>query len=90
MREQQREVRYLAIGHRARVGVHVLPEERDFHDATRREIAHFAEATSTVLPGPYDVSLVEGSITTETDLQRIRRVREHSGVLVTIGTKGTV
>jgi len=52
-------------------------------------IAHFLEASSTVLPGPYDVSLVEGSITTPEDAQRIRRVREQSTVLVTIGACAT-
>jgi sulfhydrogenase subunit delta len=52
-------------------------------------IAHFLEASSTVLPGPYDVSLVEGSITTPEDAQRIQRVREQSTVLVTIGACAT-
>ena len=55
----------------------------------RLRIAHFLEASSTVLPGPYDVSLVEGSITTPEDAQRIRRVREQSTVLVTIGACAT-
>ena len=53
------------------------------------QISHFLEATSTVLDGPYDVSLVEGSITTETDRRRIERVREQSRVLVTIGACAT-
>jgi coenzyme F420-reducing hydrogenase gamma subunit len=48
-------------------------------------ISHFLEATSTALPGPYDISLVEGSITTESDRARIRTIREQSRVLVTIG-----
>jgi sulfhydrogenase subunit delta len=52
-------------------------------------IAHFLEATSTVLPGPYDVSLVEGSITTPADIERIRQVREQSRVLITIGACAT-
>ena len=52
-------------------------------------IAHFLEASSAVAPGPYDVSLVEGSITTEADAHRIRRVREQSKVLVTIGACAT-
>ncbi len=52
-------------------------------------IAHFLEASSAVADGPYDVSLVEGSITTETDAHRIRRVREQSGILVTIGACAT-
>jgi sulfhydrogenase subunit delta len=52
-------------------------------------IAHFLEATSTVLPGPYDVSLVEGSITTPADVERIRTVRAQSRVLITIGACAT-
>ncbi len=49
------------------------------------EIAHFLEASSRVLPGPYDISLVEGSITTEADRARIREIRASSEVLVAIG-----
>jgi sulfhydrogenase subunit delta len=52
-------------------------------------IAHFLEASSEVLPGPYDLSLVEGSITTPADARRIREVREQSKVLVTIGACAT-
>lgn len=48
-------------------------------------IAHFLEASSEVLPGPYDLSLVEGSVTTPADAVRIRQVRAQSRVLVTIG-----
>ncbi len=57
--------------------------------AGRVSIAHFLEASSQVLPGPYDLSLVEGSITTAADAQRIRHVREISKVLVTIGACAT-
>jgi sulfhydrogenase subunit delta len=52
-------------------------------------IAHFLEASIRVLPGPYDVSLVEGSITTAADVERIRQVREQSRVLITIGACAT-
>src|SRR6184192_322837 len=52
-------------------------------------IAHFPEASSKVLPGPYDVSLVEGSITTKADLRRIHEVRAQSKILVTIGACAT-
>jgi coenzyme F420-reducing hydrogenase gamma subunit len=52
-------------------------------------IAHFLEASRDVLPGPYDVSLVEGSITTAEDAERIVRVRELSRTLVTIGACAT-
>jgi len=53
------------------------------------EIAHFLEATREVLPGPYDVSLVEGSVTTQDDVERIRHVRKVSRTLVTIGACAT-
>ena len=52
-------------------------------------IAHFLEASRAVVEGPYDVSLVEGSITTEADAERIRRIREQSRILVTIGACAT-
>jgi sulfhydrogenase subunit delta len=42
------------------------------------DIAYFLEATREVKPGPYDVSLVEGSITTSEDAERIRHVRDIS------------
>ncbi|MEV3964501.1 oxidoreductase [Nocardia sp. NPDC050193] len=52
-------------------------------------IAHFTEATSTVEPGPYDVSLVEGSVTTPEELRRITEIREQSRILVAIGACAT-
>ncbi len=53
------------------------------------DIAYFLEATRVVKEGPYDLSLVEGSITTPEDLQRIRHIRDVSKVLVTIGACAT-
>jgi len=53
------------------------------------DIANFAEATRAVMPGPYDVSLVEGSITTAHDAERIQQVRKQSKVLITIGACAT-
>lgn len=49
------------------------------------EIAHFLEASTATVPGPYDISLVEGSVTTPSDVERIRQIREQSKLLVTIG-----
>jgi sulfhydrogenase subunit delta len=57
--------------------------------AERVEIAQFLEASSRVVPGPWDVSLVEGSITTAHDVERIQRIRADSGVLITIGACAT-
>jgi sulfhydrogenase subunit delta len=53
------------------------------------EIAYFLEARRATVDGPYDVSLVEGSITTEHDAERIREVRAVSKRLVTIGACAT-
>ncbi len=57
--------------------------------ADRVEIANFREASSAVADGPYDLSLVEGSITTPEDARRIREVRAESRLLVTIGACAT-
>jgi sulfhydrogenase subunit delta len=52
-------------------------------------IANFPEASSAVEDGPYDLSLVEGSITTAHDAERIRQVRQQSKFLITIGACAT-
>jgi coenzyme F420-reducing hydrogenase gamma subunit len=57
--------------------------------AERLQIAHFLEASSATVAGPYDVSLVEGSITTAHDAERIREVRTSSRALITIGACAT-
>jgi len=53
------------------------------------EIAYFREATRAEVAGPYTLSLVEGSITTEADRRRILEVRAASEALVTIGACAT-
>jgi sulfhydrogenase subunit delta len=53
------------------------------------EIACFLEASRVVVKGPYDLSLVEGSITTPHDAERIQAVRRASRHLVTIGACAT-
>ncbi len=53
------------------------------------DIAYFLEATSRILPGPYDIALVEGSITTAHDQERIRKIRNDSKFLITIGACAT-
>lgn len=57
--------------------------------ADKVEIAYFLEARSRMLESPYDVSLVEGSVTTEHDAQRIQEIRRQSRFLVTIGACAT-
>lgn len=48
-------------------------------------IAHFAEMSTATVEGPYDISLVEGSISTPDDARRIQEVRARSKTLITIG-----
>jgi sulfhydrogenase subunit delta len=53
------------------------------------ELAVFPEATRAVVKGPYDISLVEGSITTSHDAERIHGIRRASKTLITIGACAT-
>jgi len=53
------------------------------------DIAYFPEATRTMLKGPYDIGLVEGSITTHHDAERIQEIRRQSKTLITIGACAT-
>ncbi|MGE0821921.1 MAG: oxidoreductase [Candidatus Binatia bacterium] len=53
------------------------------------EIAYFLEASRATMKGPYDLSLVEGSITTSHDAERIQLVRRVSKAVVTIGACAT-
>lgn len=53
------------------------------------EIAHFLEASRATRPGPYDLSLVEGSISTPEEVEKIRWIRGQSRHLVAIGACAT-
>jgi coenzyme F420-reducing hydrogenase gamma subunit len=53
------------------------------------DIAYFQEATRGKIDGRYDLSLVEGSITTPHDAERIQEVRRRSHKLITIGACAT-
>jgi coenzyme F420-reducing hydrogenase gamma subunit len=53
------------------------------------EIAYFPEARTQAMAGPYDIGLVEGSVTTQHDVERIKEVRKQCRYLVTIGACAT-
>ncbi len=53
------------------------------------EIANFPEASRRIVKGPYDIGLVEGSITTPHDVERIREIRKECRFLLTIGACAT-
>jgi sulfhydrogenase subunit delta len=57
--------------------------------AGKIDIAYFLEASRAVEPGPYDLSLVEGSITTAEDAERIKKVRRLSKMVIPIGACAT-
>lgn len=57
--------------------------------AEKVTIAHFTEMSSASVEGPYDVSLVEGSVSTAEDASRLRDIRAASGLLITIGACAT-
>jgi len=53
------------------------------------QVANFIEASREVIKGPYDLSLIEGSITTPHDEERLHKIRRNSKFLVTIGACAT-
>ena len=53
------------------------------------DIAYFPEASSRIGKGPYDIALVEGSVTTPDDTDRIMQVRQQAKFLITIGACAT-
>ena len=53
------------------------------------DIAYFLEASSATRPGPYTISMVEGSVTTEHEVERIKKIRHESKILISIGTCAT-
>ncbi len=53
------------------------------------DIAYFLEATRATRPGPYDIAIVEGSVTTPHEVERIQEIRRDSKILVALGTCAT-
>jgi sulfhydrogenase subunit delta len=53
------------------------------------EIAYFLEARRRALPGPYDVVLVEGCVSTPEEAERIKEIRGQAKILIAIGACAT-
>jgi sulfhydrogenase subunit delta len=53
------------------------------------DIAYFLEATRTEKPGPYDIGIVEGSVSTPHEAERIKQIRENVRILISLGTCAT-
>jgi coenzyme F420-reducing hydrogenase gamma subunit len=68
----------------------LLDAEDDLLGVARAvDIVYFPEASRSMLKGPYDIGLVEGSITTHHDAERIQQVRRQCHKLITIGACAT-
>jgi sulfhydrogenase subunit delta len=68
----------------------LLDAEKDLLTvASALQFASFPEASRAVEKGPYDLSLVEGSVTTPADAERIHAIRRASRLLVAIGACAT-
>lgn len=57
--------------------------------AGRVEFSHFLEASRATVRGPYDLVLVEGSITTHEDARAIQEIRRSARTLIAIGACAT-
>jgi sulfhydrogenase subunit delta len=53
------------------------------------DIAYFLEATRAERPGPYDIAIVEGSITTPHEIERIKEIRHQAKIVIALGTCAT-
>jgi coenzyme F420-reducing hydrogenase gamma subunit len=68
----------------------LLDAEEEFLEvASAVDIAFFPEATKRMLKGPYDIGIIEGSITTPHDAENIRQIRKDCRFLMTIGACAT-
>ncbi len=57
--------------------------------ASAVHVAFFLEATRAQQPGPYDIAIVEGSVTTPHEVERLKEIREQSRILIALGTCAT-
>lgn len=53
------------------------------------DIAYFLEASSENRPGPYDIAIVEGSVSTPHEVERIRTIRRQARFVIALGTCAT-
>ena len=53
------------------------------------DISYFPEASRKMVRGPYDIGVVEGSVTIPHDVERIRAIRKECRTLITIGACAT-
>lgn len=66
-----------------------LEEELPFLVENYLDVQYFLEATSRVGGGPYDLALIEGSVSVPEELEVVKEVREKSKVVATMGACAT-
>lgn len=54
------------------------------------DVVEFREVMSEKWADTYDISVIEGSITTEHDVEKIKKIRERSKVLIAYGSCATI
>jgi sulfhydrogenase subunit delta len=65
----------------------ILNLEDDLLDLAQTvDIAYFLEASRSIRAGPYDIAIVEGSVTTAHEAQRIQEIRRDTPTLIALGT----
>jgi len=68
----------------------LLNLEDELLELTNRvEFAYFLEARRQVIPGPYNIGLVEGSVSTEEEIERIKEIRRDCQFVIALGTCAT-
>jgi len=68
----------------------LLNLEEELLELTERvEIAYFTEASRKIDEGPYDISLIEGSISTPEQELKIKEIRKMSKYLIAVGSCAT-
>lgn len=54
------------------------------------EIVEWREAISETAENGYDVAIIEGSITRDSDIPRLKKIRETAKILITLGSCSTI
>lgn len=60
-------------------------DERLIELSSRMELVYSPLVDRKTFPEHVDVTLVEGAVASEDDLRKIRKIREHTGILVSLG-----
>jgi len=54
------------------------------------DIVEFREAMTATTEGNYEIAIIEGSITRDSDIPRLKKIRETAKILITLGACSTI